>query len=154
MDYNQLAETFMHRVKGKGQTEVWSRFHAYTHGERQVLFYLYKSSGKPVMPSDIAKYTDTSTARVATILNNLEEKGLVTREISREDRRKILVGITGKGREIADAQRQKAISHVARILAEMGEEEATKFVQSFQNFLEIGIKIACAEEQEEEEKNV
>jgi len=151
MDYNQLAETFMQNVKGRSQTEVWSRFHAYTHGERQVLFYLYKNSGEQVMPSEIAKYTDTSTARIATILNNLEEKGLVTREISREDRRKILVGITGKGRETADAQRQKALNHVAKILREMGDEKAEAFVDSLTEFFDIGIKIA---EQEEEEKNV
>ncbi len=52
------------------------------------------------MPSDIARYTTTSTARIATILNNLEDKKMITREISREDRRKILVGITDKGKKI------------------------------------------------------
>ncbi|MCL2113575.1 MarR family winged helix-turn-helix transcriptional regulator [Lactococcus protaetiae] len=149
MDYNQLAENFFKALKSKEQVKMWGRMNGYTQGEHQVLFYLYKNAGKDILPSDIAKYTGTSTARVATILNNLEEKGLVTREISREDRRKILVSITGKGRDKADASRCRFIQNIARIFEEMGEERTQNFIENFQLFIEIGMKYA----QEEKEKN-
>ena len=110
MDYNQAAETFLSCVKSRSKTEVMSRFSKYAHGEKLVLVGLYKNTGSPILPSDIAKETNMSTARVATILNNLEEKGLVTREISRTDRRKILVAITAKGREEAEQSRKEAVS--------------------------------------------
>lgn len=152
MDYNQLAEDFLQVIKGKSRADVWGKFQTYTQGEHQVLFYLYKNSGKPILPSDISKFTDTSTARIATILNSLEEKGMVTREISRKDRRKILVSITGKGREVADEQRCRAMNHIARILEEMGEERAENFVKDFQAFLEIGIKLNQNEEKKEKEE--
>lgn len=149
MDYNKLAESFLTAVKGHGKQEVMSRFNVYSQGEHQVLFYLYKSSGKATVPSDIAKYTNTSTARIATILNNLEEKGMVTREISRDDRRKILVAITDKGRKKAENSRNQFVGHVARVLEEMGEERAQNFVENFGLFLELGMKIV----KEEVEKN-
>ena len=155
MDYNHLAEDFIQLIKGKSQSGFWSKFQTYTRGEHQVLFYLYKNSGKPILPSDIAKFTDTSTARIATILNNLEEKNMVTREISRKDRRKILVSITGCGREVADEQRRQALNRIASILEEMGKEQAESFVKNFQAFLEIGSKLAQNEEnKEKEEPNV
>ena len=149
MDYNKLAEDFVTVVKAQSKAPMMSQFTAYSHGEHQVLFYLLKNAGNATVPSDIAKYTNTSTARVATILNNLEEKGMLTREISRDDRRKILVSITDKGRSYANASRNEFVGRIAQVLEEMGDEKAQNFVSSFQDFLEIGKQLA----EKNEEKN-
>lgn len=141
MDYNQAAETFLSCVKNRSKTEVMSRFNKYAHGEKLVLRELYKNTGSPVLPSDIAKQTSMSTARIATILNNLEEKGLVTREISRLDRRKILVVITAKGREEAERSRKEAISRIAKILERMGEERTKSFIDNVQLFFDLAMEI-------------
>jgi DNA-binding MarR family transcriptional regulator len=149
MNYNQLAEAFIRNAKSAGQKTVFNHFNVYSQGEHQVLFYLYKNSGEAVVPSDISRYTNTSTARIATILNNLEEKGMLTREISREDRRKILVTITDKGRKKADAERCHFVNNIATVLERMGEERAQDFVENFKLFLELGIDVI----KENEEKN-
>ena len=141
MDYNQAAETFLSCVKSRSKTEVMSRFSKYAHGEQLVLVGLYKNTGSPILPSDIAKETNMSTARVATILNNLEEKGLVTREISRTDRRKILVAITAKGREEAEQSRKEAVSRIVKILERMGEERTKSFVENVQLFFDLAMEI-------------
>ena len=91
MDYNKAAEVFLTTVIKRGKAEMMHRFNTYSQGEHLVLGYLYKEAGKQIVPSKIAKFTHTSTARIAIILNNLESKNLITREISRTDRRKILV---------------------------------------------------------------
>jgi len=91
MDYNKAAEVFLTTVIKRGKAEMMHRFNTYSQGEHLVLGYLYKEAGKQIVPSKIAKFTHTSTARIATILNNLESKNLVTREISRTDRRKIFL---------------------------------------------------------------
>jgi DNA-binding MarR family transcriptional regulator len=153
MDYNEAADLFLSTVKKRGKAEVMDRFNHYSHGEQLVLGYLYKEAGKEVVPSEIAKYTNTSTARIATILNNLEEKAMITREISRSDRRKILVAITDKGRHKAEQAKMIACSKVAQIFEEMGEARTQSFIENFQLFLNLGMKFAELEQKKEEEKN-
>lgn len=153
MDYNQAAEVFLSAVKKKGKAEIINRFNNYSHGEQLVLGYLYKEAGKEVVPSVIAKYTHTSTARIATILNNLEDKHMITREISRTDRRKILVAITDKGRRTAEEAKMAACTNLARVFEEMGEERTQSFIENFKLFLEIGMKNAQEQKEKEEEKN-
>ena len=87
------------------------------------LFYLYKNAGTLIVPSDIARYIGASTARVANILNNLEEKGMISREISREDRRKILVFLTDKGRKETKERRTRTITRISNVFEAMGERE-------------------------------
>lgn len=146
MNYNHLAENFLNTAKTAGKEHVLNRFNVYSHGEHQVLFYLYKNSGEAVVPSDIAQYTNTSTARIATILNNLEEKGMITREISRQDRRKILVAITDKGRKNAEIMRCEFVEMIAKVLEEMGEERATNFVENFKLFITLGAELMKGED--------
>ena len=153
MDYNQAAEVFLSAVKKKGKAEIINRFNNYSHGEQLVLGYLYKEAGKEVVPSAIANYTHTSTARIATILNNLEDKHMITREISRTDRRKILVAITDKGRRTAEEAKMAACTNLARVFEEMGEERTQSFIENFKLFLEIGMKNAQEQKEKEEEKN-
>lgn len=153
MDYNQAAEVFLSAVKKKGKAEIINRFNNYSHGEQLVLGYLYKEAGKEVVPSAIAKYTHTSTARIATILNNLEDKHMITREISRTDRRKILVAITDKGRRTAEEAKMAACTNLARVFEEMGEERTQSFIENFKLFLEIGMKNEQEQKEKEEEKN-
>ena len=153
MDYNQAAELFLTAVKKREKAALMNRFNNYSHGEQLVLGYLYKEAGKQIVPSEIAKYTNTSTARVATILNNLEEKRMITREISRTDRRKILVAITDKGRQTAKESKETACSNLARVFEEMGEQKTTTFIENFQLFLEIGTRHMQEAKEKEEEKN-
>jgi len=50
--------------------------------------------------SDIARAVSLSQATVTTILNRLENKGLVQRQRSREDRRAVIVRLTGAGKAL------------------------------------------------------
>ncbi|RZI48410.1 MarR family winged helix-turn-helix transcriptional regulator [Lactococcus kimchii] len=150
MDYNKAAGEFLVNLRNHGKPELMRRFNTYSHGEKLVLDYLYKKAGKPIVPSEIAKFTNTSTARIATILNNLEDKKMITREISRNDRRKILVAITDKGRSTAQAVQAQACSNLARVFEEMGEERTTSFIENAKLFLDIFMK----QQEEKGETNV
>ena len=118
-------------------------------GEPLVLVYLYKNSGTLIVPSDIARYIGASTARVANILNNLEEKGLISREISREDRRKILVFLTDKGRKETKERRTRTITRISNVFEAMGEERTQQFIEAWALFIQTSMSIL---EQEKEEQ--
>ena len=78
---------------------------------------------------------------------------MITREISRTDRRKILVAITDKGRRTAEEAKMAACTNLARVFEEMGEERTQSFIENFKLFLEIGMKNAQEQKEKEEEKN-
>lgn len=149
MDYNQAAEGFFSFIKKKESKAILLRLNEQAQGERLVLTYLYRNNGQSIVPSEIARFIGTSTARVANILNNLEEKGLVKREISRIDRRKILVSLTDKGRRETKRSRERIIGRINRIFQEMGENRTKSFISNWELFLEIGTKIIKVEEKEE-----
>lgn len=54
----------------------------------------------PLTPSRLAREVALSQATVTGIVDRLEAQGLVTRERSRDDRRRVTVGVTAKGREL------------------------------------------------------
>jgi DNA-binding MarR family transcriptional regulator len=56
-----------------------------------------------VTPSAIAKALQFSQATVTNVVDRLEESGLASRRRSDGDKRKILLRITTKGREVLDA---------------------------------------------------
>lgn len=118
-------------------------------GEPLVLVYLYKNVGTLIVPSDIARYIGASTARVANILNNLEEKGMISREISREDRRKILVFLTDKGRKETKERRTRTITRISNVFEAMGEERTQQFIEAWALFIQTSMSIL---EQEKEEQ--
>lgn len=97
-------------------------------GEIIVLHYIEKDGG-PVKPSEISRGIKRTTARVAATLNNLEKKGLVTREIDADDRRRILVRITHAGRELIKEKRRDAVRMTAKMLSSLGEEDARAYVR-------------------------
>lgn len=153
MDYNKVAEYFITTVFKREKAEMMSRFNIHSQGETLVLGYLSKRSGTQILPSEIAKFTRTSTVRITTILNNLESKQLVTREMSKTDRRKILVAITDKGETAAEAVRAEACDYLARIFKEMGEERTESFIENFNLFLEIGIRFSQEDKEKAGEKD-
>ena len=52
-----------------------------------------------VSPTDIGQFLSVTKGAVSQMLNSLEEKGFISRALSRENRRNTLVLLTPKGRE-------------------------------------------------------
>jgi DNA-binding MarR family transcriptional regulator len=123
---------------GKGNIlEVLSR--AYK-GEVFVLKYL-SSRESAALPTELSEALHSSTARISTLLGTLEKKGLVVREIDRDNRRNILVTLTDKGREQAALREQETRSRMARVLVELGEADTRELVRLIGRVSEISQKI-------------
>jgi len=81
------------------------------------------------VPGQISGEMGISSARVATALNNLEDKGLITREIDIEDRRKIIVRLTPMGADHVDEWQRRLLEKLADILVRIGEDDARELVR-------------------------
>jgi DNA-binding MarR family transcriptional regulator len=127
MDYAALAVEFL----GKAQLLMKDRLNKpvdeAVQGEGFVLHYI--AHGGCVLPGEIGHAMRVSTARVATALNSLEKKGLITRQIDVSDRRKILVRITSEGKLLAERNYRAAVDVIAKRFALLGEYDAKEYVR-------------------------
>jgi DNA-binding MarR family transcriptional regulator len=80
-------------------------------------------------PGEIGQEMEVSSARIASALNRLEKKELITRQIDTQDRRGILIEITPKGREVAEENRQMILRFAADMLERLGEDDAREYVR-------------------------
>jgi DNA-binding MarR family transcriptional regulator len=140
MDYATLAVEFL----GKTQLIMKDRLNKFiddaVRGEGFVLQYIAIRNGC-VFSGEIGHAMCVSTARVATALNSLEKKGLITRQIDVSDRRKILVRITPEGKFLAERNFRSAVSVIEKRFALLGEHDAREYVRITGRLVEILLSV-------------
>lgn len=136
MNYRELAEQFFKKSHEMKKIQHHKMLDECLQGEAFTLLYLREKNGF-ALPSEISEEMVISSARVASILNNLEKKALITREIDQSDRRKILVKLTKSGRLQVEKDHQLMISQIAAMLECLGEEDAKNFVRITSKIVEI-----------------
>ncbi len=135
MDYYELAITFASNLKGfkKG---VVKQFDENQRGEAFALIVISKAKDG-ISPSEISKKIDVSTPRVCAILNSLEGKELITREVDKDNRRNIIVRATKEGLASADEHYREGIKKYAKLLEDLGENDAKELVRIICRLSEI-----------------
>jgi DNA-binding MarR family transcriptional regulator len=137
MDYNRLAGEHINQVAThfrKGL--IFDRYNKFAKGELFILNYLTQC-GETALPSEISEKSGSSTARIANALGVLEQKGLITRDMDKKDRRKIIVSITEKGKELIQNERDRLVNSELRIFRAMGEKDAAEFVRLQKRYLDL-----------------
>ena len=128
MDYTSLAREYiqvMHQMRNiNGQKKI----HDSMHGENFMLSYISKRQGG-IIPSEISNEMGITSARIAAALNSLEAKGLITRRIDTEDRRRILVDLTETGKEQAKKHYEMIMNITINMLQYLGDEDATELIR-------------------------
>lgn len=128
MDYKSLAEQFLMNTFELNKQKHQQVMDESMKGEHFVLYYLYNLNNNAV-PSEISEIMGVSSARIAAVLNKLENKGLITREIDLKDRRRILVKLSTEGNKKAKEQRQLVMDKTIEVLKLLGKEDAKEFVR-------------------------
>ena len=120
IDSELLAERLVDQTELLFRNGPQKQIGKHAQGECFVLRCLARSP-KPLLPSDLSAMTQSSTARIAVVLNTLEKKGYITRAIDPADRRRVLVSLTSVGAE----------------LAELGEADAEEYLRITERILSI-----------------
>ena len=92
-----------------------------------VLRHLYEND--EASPSELRDKLDVSTPRVTAILNDLEQRGLVSRAASESDRRRVEVTLTREGRKIAAEQTDGLRSELSALVERIGPEDAQALIR-------------------------
>jgi DNA-binding MarR family transcriptional regulator len=110
--------------------------------ELKCLRYLLENEFPQV--KELASNMSLTAARVTNLLNSLEKKGHISREISSEDRRVIKAYLTPQGREFALDLQDKYLDYHKEIIESMSDEQDLKSlldtINTFKKTLEQFLK--------------
>lgn len=126
MDYNKIATDFIERMSASPHKEPLNKMQRFSKGEMFAMTFLEKAE-TPMSAGEIASFMNTSSARVATLLNKLEHKGFIERCIDTNDRRKIIVKITEEGKATTLKAKNMMHSHLVSVFEQMGEKDTLEF---------------------------
>ena len=126
-DYLELGQELFREFGGMHQ-RVSRMMDKAVGGEMAVMRALLLAGGS-LTPSELADQAWVSNARVANILKALEQKGWIEREHSKEDRRRVIVTITDKGRQDIETKRRDFEHRAASFLEQLGEEDTREMVR-------------------------
>lgn len=99
-------------------------------GEESMLLFLYeKTQTEVITPSDLSDELNISTARVATSLNSLENKNYLTREIDKDDRRKIIINLTDEGKKKSIELKENHFVMFNQIISKLGEKDTEELLR-------------------------
>lgn len=132
-EYVLEALTQFHEIVSNHKNGSFEDLNRINKGESFVLRYLVKKQNK-VYPSEIGNALGSSNARVSALLNRLEEKNLIKREIDEDNRRNILVSITDEGKNRIKDEITEIQTIAAKIFLEMGESDTIEFLRLFKIF--------------------
>lgn len=98
-------------------------------GQPRILRYLSRNDG--CMQIDLANYYAITSATVSSILDGLEEKGMVRRVGVKDDRRSFAVCLTELGKRTAEKWDEYLKQSIDKTLEGFSEGE----IQQFENFI-------------------
>jgi DNA-binding MarR family transcriptional regulator len=97
-----------------------------SQAEAHVLSHL--SEGGPCSIADVHDSFGHRRSTLTSILNRLEDRGLIAREIHPDDRRSYLLRLTREGRPLATRARRSLERLEAEALSGVGEQQVSAFI--------------------------
>ncbi len=94
----------------------------------RVLTYLERRPGGSL--SDVAERVGLSLPAMSRLIDGLVDRGLLTREDSPADRRRIALRITDAGRDLVRTARQGALTRLAELLGALSPRERTQILEA------------------------
>lgn len=128
MDYEMLANELL-EIRGRLlKVPANQKLSQMLKGELFVLNYL-KIHEAIVHPKELSENLCVSTARIANLLNRMEEKDLICRLTDPEDSRQVIVRLTEKGNRMIEKARDDVLMSTARMLENLGPEDAEAYIR-------------------------
>lgn len=143
MYYQSLASELIRIRMNLLQVPASQKLSGILRGELFVLNYLYNRDER-VHPKELSEKLSVSTARIASLLNHMEEKHLVVRETDLQDSRQVLVRLTPDGLDAIRRCRSDVLANVERMLEGLGPDDAREYIRIqekiYNNYMNSGKK--------------
>ena len=136
MEYSELAVVLLEQMQSLHRLKPYRSIIESMQGEPSVLEYIARHEGY-VLPGEIAHEMNISSARVAAILNKLENKRFITRQVDTNNRRHRLVRITQDGKNLDEKHNQNLMGDAAKLIGFLGEHDAKEYIRITKRLAEI-----------------
>lgn len=128
MNYEGMANEYLQKMLILFKMKLQKQIIASMQGETFALQFIASHKGD-VLPGEISAAMQISCARITATLNSLEKKGLISRHIDKEDRRRIQVKLTQAGKKLAATQNHVIVENAAKMFEYLGEDDAREYVR-------------------------
>jgi DNA-binding MarR family transcriptional regulator len=131
MGQDNLTSRFQQTMARLNTSRFVNDVAEYYQGESAMLSCIesLEQQGRIVNPSMLSERLDLARGTVTATLRSLERKGLAKARPMRDDRRRVQVQLTEKGRLQAQAKRDKVDQWCATIIASMGQQRFSTLVE-------------------------
>jgi len=102
--------------------------HGLSQGRFLTLIVLNRTPNKAINPSTLAEKVGVKRATMTGLLDGLEGKGMIERVAHPEDRRKLGIRLTKKGRQLLDKMLPGYYDHIGKLMAKLSEKERQNLV--------------------------
>lgn len=140
MDYEELACELMSNRAELLTVPASRQVSKLVRGELFVLNYL-KTNDRVVHPKELSEKMAVSTARIASLLNHMEEKRFIVRIPDAEDSRQVIVRLTDAGAELIEKTRSEVIRHAKKVLEDLGPEDAEAYIRIQKKIIRNFVKV-------------
>ena len=128
MNYDDIANELFQQLRNNSKTSLTQMLNDFNCGEIGVLGYLVFDKDN-VTSGELSDKLDVTTARIASVLNSLESKGYIKRNIDSGDKRKILVTITDKGRVLVYKVKKELTDKIINLLKVVSYDDIKEYMR-------------------------
>jgi len=126
MDFEKLTKKFMKDSLLKKQP--FQPVMELSRGEiGTLLFLVFEKDGAFV--GEISDRLSLTSGRMATVIKHLERKQYILKKQAKNDRRKMIINVTQKGRDFVEKHGKMVHDRIYNILKFLGEEDAMNYVR-------------------------
>ena len=144
MDQTAREERLMASLRQLVGCEEGRSCMAASRGELCLLMHLKRQSDL-VLPSELSEVMSVSTARIARLLNTLEDRGLIQRSMDLSDRRKIVVNLTEAGERYLKEVYKRTHRRASAVIDALGAEETETFIRIAEKIVDISRSLSDEE---------
>ena len=140
MCYQSLALDLLNVRAKLLQVPAQREIARFMRGELFVLNYL-KHHNDSVHPKELSEKLAVSTARIARLLNHLEDQKLIVRLADRQDSRQVIVQLTELGKAEIDHIRSRVLEYTVRMLEGLGTQDAKEYIRIQEKIYQIHLSM-------------
>ena len=115
-------------MRNNSKISLTEMLNDFNRGEIGVLGYLVFDRNN-VTSGELSEKLNVTTARIASVLNSLENKGYIKRNVDVNDKRKTLVSITEDGEKLAYEIKEKLTNKIIKVIKEVGYDDIKEYMR-------------------------
>lgn len=139
MNYNKKAEEIFETLT-KRKKYIGELSSNISQGESGVLLYLLNVKSN-VSQSELSEKLRVTMPRIVAVINTLQKKELIEKNVDSTDKRKSIISITNKGKDNIIKKKEDAIKFIENVIKELDEQEIEQYIAISKKIERISNKI-------------